>query len=307
MIFSMPKPARDNEADYRVALSRRGEANKSLLAPAQEEVFEAYRKYDQAQGVPHLIKAIAVDEACAKALRSNYPLTYSGKCLQEISEQAFAAAPYDLCPMCGRVTPTTIDHFLPQEKYPEFSLLSYNLVPVCPDCNRYKSTLTGSDRQGRFFHAYYDEAPTDAPLLKSDIGINKGVLITFSVNHELPDEIYRNARYQFEKLRLGKLYPRASVAELLERHDAFSTAFAAGGATAVAREAKRIGKSIQRKLGRQYWKVALYDGIALSKQFCDGGFALLGAKPSTRRSSRLPSTRSSADRAADQPPTPRRS
>ncbi|WP_431882095.1 HNH endonuclease [Micromonospora chalcea] len=180
--------------------------------------------------------------------------------------------------MCGRVTPTTIDHFLPKDKYPEFSLFVNNLVPVCPDCNRYKSTLTGSQEEGRFFHAYYDDVPADVPLLISKISVGEGVLVTFSVNDALSGSLYKNAKYQFEKLRLGKLYPRAAVPELVERCDSFAAAFASGGSVAVAREARRIGRGIERKLGRQYWKVALYHGISVSQSFCNGGFGLLGGK-----------------------------
>ncbi|MFJ6152184.1 HNH endonuclease [Micromonospora profundi] len=283
----MPKPARDNESDYRLALSRRPSAEQVTLSYLQERVFEAYRKYDEVGGTPHLIKSIVDDdETGSQALQSTYGLTYPGKCLAEISEQAFAAAPYELCPMCGRVTPTTIDHFLPKSKYPEFSLLSTNLVPVCPDCNRYKSTLTGSQSDGRFFHAYYDDISQEPPLLKSKATVERGVILSFYVNDALPVAVYRNARYQFDRLRLGKLYPKASVPELLERYDAFPLAFASGGADGVAREARRIGRKIEGNLGRHYWKVALYEGLAQSRSFCDGGFALLEAKTP----SRLPSS-----------------
>ncbi|MET8305836.1 HNH endonuclease [Micromonospora sp. NPDC005173] len=300
----MPKPTRDSEADYRLALSKRPSEDQFILAYLQDKVFEAYRKYDEVGGVPHLITAITDDRTRARALQGMYGLTYSGKCLGEISEQAFAAAPYDLCPMCGRVTPTTIDHFLPKNKYPEFSLLSINLIPVCPDCNRYKSTLTGSQDGARFFHAYYDEIPQEVSLLTSQATVERGVVISFFVNDALSGSVYQNARYQFDRLRLGKLYPKASVSELLERYDAFPAAFASGGADGVAREARRIGRGIERKLGRHYWKVALYEGLARSRSFCDGGFALLESKTPGEMTSRLPSTRPLGERSAARPATP---
>jgi hypothetical protein len=40
------------------------------------------------------------------------------------------------CPFCGGIgTPRNLDHFLPKAHFPQFSVLSRNLVPSCRDCN----------------------------------------------------------------------------------------------------------------------------------------------------------------------------
>ncbi|MFC3651314.1 HNH endonuclease [Dyella humi] len=40
------------------------------------------------------------------------------------------------CPFCGGIgTPKTLDHFLTKGKHPSFSVLPFNLVPSCRDCN----------------------------------------------------------------------------------------------------------------------------------------------------------------------------
>lgn len=40
------------------------------------------------------------------------------------------------CPFCGGIgTPRNLDHFLPKTHFPQFSILPYNLVPACRDCN----------------------------------------------------------------------------------------------------------------------------------------------------------------------------
>lgn len=42
----------------------------------------------------------------------------------------------DRCPFCGGIgTPRNLDHFLPKDSFPQFSILPYNLVPSCRDCN----------------------------------------------------------------------------------------------------------------------------------------------------------------------------
>lgn len=67
----------------------------------------------------------------------------------------------DFCPFCGEAgTPSTLDHFLPKDTYPEYSLLSTNLVPMCDICQR--ADMKGTkvfDKTGRhrlFFHPYFD-------------------------------------------------------------------------------------------------------------------------------------------------------
>lgn len=43
------------------------------------------------------------------------------------------------CPYCTVSEPDTIEHILPKDKYPEFAVHLYNLIPCCSKCNRHKS------------------------------------------------------------------------------------------------------------------------------------------------------------------------
>ncbi len=45
---------------------------------------------------------------------------------------------HNICPYCGIGQPETIDHYLPQEDYPEFCVLPMNLIPCCHKCNNKK-------------------------------------------------------------------------------------------------------------------------------------------------------------------------
>ena len=64
-----------------------------------------------------------------------------------------------ICPCCGEDgTPNTLDHYLPKDKYPEFSILSKNLFPMCDICQGKKSTKdTDNLNQRIFIHPYYDD------------------------------------------------------------------------------------------------------------------------------------------------------
>lgn len=62
------------------------------------------------------------------------------------------------CPMCGSPTTGTLDHYLPREQYPEFSVLPCNLVPACGLCNSGAKgkTYKGVASPERFLHPYFD-------------------------------------------------------------------------------------------------------------------------------------------------------
>jgi 5-methylcytosine-specific restriction endonuclease McrA len=64
----------------------------------------------------------------------------------------------DLCPTCGApCNPGQLDHYMPRERYPAFTVLSWNLVPAC-NCNQKKGDQTVGDLAAaeRFLHPYYD-------------------------------------------------------------------------------------------------------------------------------------------------------
>lgn len=73
---------------------------------------------------------------------------------------ALMNAAKEKCPFCGGIgTPRTLDHFLPKAHFPKFSILPWNLVPSCRDCNmdgKAHSFASSADEQ--LIHPYADRA-----------------------------------------------------------------------------------------------------------------------------------------------------
>ncbi|CAG9416903.1 HNH endonuclease [Providencia alcalifaciens] len=61
-----------------------------------------------------------------------------------------------LCPMCGSMHRGTLDHVLPKNIFPEFSIFSRNLVPACK-CNSLKGITVSNGAGARILHPYYDK------------------------------------------------------------------------------------------------------------------------------------------------------
>lgn len=61
------------------------------------------------------------------------------------------------CPLCEVNDVCHLDHYIPREKMPEFSVHPLNLIYLCHDCNEIKDTLWLDGAGNRIiFNAYYD-------------------------------------------------------------------------------------------------------------------------------------------------------
>lgn len=64
------------------------------------------------------------------------------------------------CPFCGEeVIPSTLDHFLPKEKFPEYSICLINLIPMCTKCQGKDAKgekILSQNNQRIFLNPYFD-------------------------------------------------------------------------------------------------------------------------------------------------------
>lgn len=66
----------------------------------------------------------------------------------------------DECPYCGNPgSPDTLDHFVPKDHWPEYSIFPNNLVPQCRDCAPIKGNRYYCDQHMRamFLHPMYSD------------------------------------------------------------------------------------------------------------------------------------------------------
>lgn len=66
----------------------------------------------------------------------------------------------DICPICGIGPANTIDHFIPEQQFPEYCVHPRNLIPSCIDCNNPKREMYRTDANERaFWNNYIDKMP----------------------------------------------------------------------------------------------------------------------------------------------------
>ncbi|AHY49221.1 MULTISPECIES: HNH endonuclease [Bradyrhizobium] len=112
-----------------------------------------YQLYRNHGGNPWSIAKSQFSAGVGKEQRQLYESRKSVKRFADIRNQQLAS-----CPMCGSPATGTLDHFLPKETFPEFSVMAANLIPACTHCN---SSAKGRKYQGADvdewpLHPYFD-------------------------------------------------------------------------------------------------------------------------------------------------------
>lgn len=275
-MFLLNAPSRDHTADFDAACKNRRVSTKTILESVREEVLLMSAEYGEFGRFPWLKNPMVLTDDASNALRNNYSQTYEGRALTDLRAAIMSAAFSGLCAFCTETQASTLDHYLPKALYPELSILSANLLPVCHTCNHKKSNIIGSISEGRFIHPYFDDLSAIGPLIECVITRSANQLnVDFDIRTDLPSDIFKVALFHFNKLGLALRYSEASAVEILNHAGLFVEAHQDEGPSGVKREAARIEKSIRRKFDDLYWKVALYRAMQESNEFCDGGYELV--------------------------------
>jgi hypothetical protein len=184
------------------------------------------------------------------------------------------------CPFCGIGESSTLDHYLPKENYPEFAIMSRNLVPSCSPCNTRKSRLVvDEDTNVRLFlHPYYDVIPL-VPFVRAEVTLlNDLLVLSYSVAQPagMDRRTYRHLHSHFSRLRLADRYRLMSLEHLRDRYRAFARFYGpTEDAERVAEELNQDAEDLAEEYGPNHWRAVLYRALAADSGFCDGGFEVL--------------------------------
>ncbi len=184
--------------------------------PYRDAWANANATYRAGGGDPWQIVAAPFDDGVGTALRNLWQGRKNGRAVR-----AIRGARLSCCPLCGSQTTGSVDHYLPRQHFPEFSILFENLVPACVHCNSSSkgNTFRGPEAPLRFIHPYYDdwadqalwrtiprapfEAATFEYLPEEDLADELRRIVSFHLDHVLGEQ-WRlfNERYWGDLSRL---------------------------------------------------------------------------------------------------------
>lgn len=113
----------------------------------------SYQAYRSGCGNPWSITAAALPDEVGAAQRKLYE---NRKSTARFNALRGLQLPH--CPMCGSAVTGSLDHFLPKEAFPEFSVMAANLIPACSHCNSSVKgrTYKGDTSDEWMLHPYFD-------------------------------------------------------------------------------------------------------------------------------------------------------
>ncbi|MDW6060502.1 HNH endonuclease signature motif containing protein [Streptomyces sp. FXJ1.4098] len=245
-------------------------------------IISAYDDYeDTLRDIRRFTSLAHGSDVLTKALLGNYALLDRGRPLEDLRNSIFrtALSRNSRCPLCERAQVCALDHFLPKNHFPEYSILADNLIPVCERCNRLKGDECDTAGGLLMFHAYFDEFP-DIEMLFAEIGISNTVSIRYSLRHsdKIDSFTFERVEKQFKILGLFDFYQMEAVAELTDQIDLYDEAYDAFGDSGLRSTLCALARGAERK-GINHWKAVLYRALSRSAEFCSGGYRKLLATP----------------------------
>lgn len=191
-----------------------------------------------------------------------------------IYDRIKASAKFRRCPLCGQRVVKTLDHYLPQTRYPELAVFPANLVPACADCNKSKLAHVAYSRAQETFHPYFDDW-SEHCVLGASLEFAEGLTVSYQVLDApgMSALDMQRARHHFHLLQLNELYVSHAAVELAENKETYRSNFESGP-EALRQELLTVAGTRSRA-NLNGWMAALYRCLAESDEFCTGGFELI--------------------------------
>lgn len=144
-------------------------ANFPVIAALTPQIWSTYLAYYPAKGNPTAINPLILPIADATNLAAVMKDCYASDRKRDGLGWLFSYRlrhGYSHCPMCGAAHPKSLDHFLPQDHYPEFAVFSLNLVPSCMSCNGHRSSTANQPNAALpMLHPFFDGEYLDVEFL----------------------------------------------------------------------------------------------------------------------------------------------
>jgi 5-methylcytosine-specific restriction endonuclease McrA len=232
-------------------------AKQPQWAPHKNKWVEAYRTYHRERGSPFRIVAIDLGQGIPDLQYNLYDARRKSGEIDRMRRKEGLLS----CPMCGSPVTGSLDHYLPRNAFPEFSIMCANLIPACTHCNSgVKRKTVHGEAPCRFIHPYFDAwaadelwfvaieapytAPTFRPAVSNSLTSPNKEIVAFHLNNTLGDQFHLSMGNEFST------YPDQILARMTKLNRAC------------------IKKHIQDdlnvavvSLGRNSWKAAFLRGL----------------------------------------------
>lgn len=245
---------------------------KERYATARADFLSADKAYQAAGAHQDFGEYLQTDSTSAALRPGDMSWLYeqrmvSSKPGRVIYDQILRVTRNGKCPLCGHRQVRTLDHYLPKSEHPAVAVNPANLVPACGDCNHDKL-----DTVADTLHPYYDNIDGDlwlrARVLMGDV---PAVEFFVAAPATWSSRLAARVSGHFKLFKLGALYASEAAEELSGNSRHCETVYAQAKADGVRAFLAGLADS-KREYRLNWWPTALYDSLAESEWYCNGGF-----------------------------------
>ena len=191
-------------------------------------------------------------------------------------DKLVVSAPQRRCPFCGFGRATTLDHFLNKADYPWLAIVPINLVPACKDCNHGKSTSRALSADKQILHPYFEgsELTDDQWLFASVI---QSTPLAIDYRAEPPSKwdtaLRLRVKQHFKDFDLKARFSIEATTELSPLRFTLKPIDTSAGRLGVKQHLTAVASGEHESI-KNAWKTALYQALADSDWYIDGGYLM---------------------------------
>lgn len=178
-----------------------------------------------------------------------------------------------LCPYCLLNSPDTIDHYIGQVEFPEYSVLCKNLLPCCYRCNQLKGEVWRAKRKRRFIHYYIDNFLIHqflfAKLIYTGVRVSiPSIKFGLARPHNINSDDFRIIRMHFKDLDLLDMYSQRANDLISSEYQVGVTHVSKGQTRQSVRDGLIVRRNVEASnAGINSWRSVTYDTLAGSSRF----------------------------------------
>lgn len=267
---NLKPPTIDAESVYESVKNRKTIRNRKILENIKTEVFERYKEYKKTSNeLEKISDTIISSPEDREVMKGCYTRSDSSYLETQVIEKTItnqSIQDQNKCPYCRINKPNTIDHYLPKNQYPEYSILPINLIPCCGECNSLKGENWINDGVRIFINFYFDKIPK-CKFLKAELTFNilnikdtTNVKFIFDENSIENEYIKKILKSHYQKLNLLNIYSQYVNEEISNLYDSINDEDIES-ADDIYKSVKRELKMLEKNYGLNYWKAVLYRAV----------------------------------------------
>lgn len=219
---------------------------------------------------------VALGTVTKKELKAVYSshMVPTSKPARVFYDQLISLAPLGKCPYCGVGYASTLDHYLPKQKFPQLSIIPLNLIPACKDCNSGKLADYPSTSEAQSLHPYFDhQIFISEQWLFANVIETTPAVVEFYVSPPSHWDDVSKARVQshFIDFNLEHRYSIEASNQIAYLKDSLHYPWDGSGFMGVRLQLMLDALTYFQKHPNS-WQTAMYQALAKSDWYCNGGF-----------------------------------